>query len=84
MSQRPACSRMAVGGAALKDAARRQRGSLTAVLDRGSPHRRQTIGPGRRNGPVQPNKETSSVILPQLLHSLTDTTPLRGMRPDTC
>jgi hypothetical protein len=63
-----------MGGAALKDAARRQGGGLTAVLDRGSTHRRQDFRPRRRNGPFQPNKETSLVSLPQLLHTLTDTT----------
>ena len=69
-----------MGAAALKDAARRKRGGLTAVLDRGSAHRRQKVRPRRRNGPVQPNKETSLVSVPRLLHSLTDTTPPRVVR----
>jgi hypothetical protein len=80
MRQTSTCSRMAIGGAALKDAARRKRGGLTAVLEGGSTHRRQDFRPRRRNGPVQPNKETSLVSLPQLLRTLTDTTVRKTSR----
>ena len=75
MSRVPTCPILASGGAALKDAARRQRGGLKAVLDRGSADRRRDFRPGRRNAPVQPNEETSLAAMPPLLHTLTDTTP---------
>jgi hypothetical protein len=58
-----------------QDATRRQGGGLKAVLDRGLAHRRRDLRPGRRNGPVQPNQETSLATMPRLLHNLTDTTP---------
>src|SRR5260370_14984946 len=74
MSRVPTCPILASGGAALKDAARRQRGGLKAVLDRGSADRRRDFRPGRRNGPVQPNEETSLAAMPPFLHTLTDTT----------
>jgi hypothetical protein len=65
---------MAVGGVALKDASRRPGGGLKAVLDRGPAHGRRDFRPGRRNGSIQPNKETSLATMPRLLHTLTDTT----------
>ena len=78
MSRAPACPRLAVGWAALKDAPRRQRGGLTAVLDRGPAHGHRDVRPGRRNSPFQPNKETSPAMMPRLLlHNLTDTTAQR-------
>lgn len=77
MSRVPTCPILASGGAALKDAARRQRGGLKAVLDRGSADRRRDFRPGRRNAPVQPNEETSLAAMPPLLHTLTDTTRKR-------
>jgi hypothetical protein len=79
MSRVPTCPILASGGAALKDAARRQRGGLKAVLDRGSADRRRDFRPGRRNAPVQPNEETSLAAMPPLLHTLTDTTSVSGL-----
>jgi hypothetical protein len=69
---------MAVGGVALKDASRRPGGGLKAVLDRGPAHGRRDFRPGRRNGSIQPNKETSLATMPRLLHTLTDTTVAAG------
>jgi hypothetical protein len=77
MSWVPVCPRMAVGGVALKDASRRPGGGLKAVLDRGPAHGRRDFRPGRRNGSIQPNKETSLATMPRLLHTLTDTTQYR-------
>jgi hypothetical protein len=80
MRQTPTCPRVAMDGAVLKDAARRQGGGLKAVLDRGPAHRRQDFRPRPRNGPVQPNKETSLVSVSRLLRTLTDTTLARRLR----
>ena len=51
-----------------------QRRRPKAVLDRGPTRRHRVFRPGRRNDPVQPNKETSLARVPWLLHTLTDTT----------
>jgi hypothetical protein len=69
-----------VGEAAIKDAARRQGGGLTAVLDRSLAHRQCDFRPQRRNGSVQPNKETSRQAKP-ILHRLTHATFLTNNRP---
>src|ERR1700761_9695128 len=45
--------------AAVKDAARRLRRWPAAILDRAHARHPCIIRPGRRNGPDQPNKETS-------------------------
>jgi hypothetical protein len=63
-----------------QDASRRQGGGLTAALDRGPASGHRDVRPGRRNDPVQPNKETSLGYVPQLLHSLTDTTHPAALR----
>ena len=52
--------------ATVKDAARRLRRWPAAILDRGSARRLGEYRPGRRNGPVQPNKETSLLIKARL------------------
>lgn len=65
---------VATPGTPVKDASRRQGGGLKAVLDRGPGRCHRDFRPGRRNGPVQPNKETSLAMVPCLLHTLTDTT----------
>jgi hypothetical protein len=61
-----------MGAIALKDASRRQGGGLKAVLDCDPAHGQHDVRPERRNGPVQPNKETSPATMPRLLHNLTD------------
>src|SRR5277367_5412567 len=58
------CPRMAPCTAPLKDASRRTSAVAPAsagpILDRGCARRRGVVRPGRRNGPFQPNKESSS------------------------
>src|SRR3984957_2537265 len=68
------CASVATRGTPVKDASRRKGGGLKAVLDRGPTRRHRVFRPGRRNDPVQPNKETSLARVPWLLHTLTDTT----------
>ncbi len=74
MNAPPNCASVATRGTPVKDASRRQGGGLKAVLDRGPTRRHRVFRPGRRNDPVQPNKETSLARMPWLLHTLTDTT----------
>src|SRR4051794_13352600 len=74
MSRVPHLPRLTAAEGGLKDAARRQGGGLAAVLDPAIRHCPEKLRSGRRNGPVPSNKETSLVMTPTLLHSLTDTT----------
>ena len=57
MSQVPTSPSVASGAAALKDAARRKRGGLTAVLDRGCARRRQDSGREEETAPFSRTKK---------------------------
>ena len=50
-------SRLAVGRAPLKDAARRKRGGLTAVLDRARPAADRILGQGEETVPFSRTKK---------------------------